>query len=123
MALTTKVKDTSFGVGDTVRVKLTIKEGEKSRIQTFEGMVIGIKGHGAGKSFTVRRIGTAQIGIERIFPVNAPVIDSVEVVREGTKGVKRSKLYYTREKHKREIEQIYSRAAKKTTKKKKESKK
>jgi len=110
MALTTTIKETSFGVGDTVRVHQTIKEGDKQRVQVFEGIVIGIKGHGQGKSFTVRRIGAQKVGIEQIFPVSSPNIEKVEIKREGTKGVAASKLYYIRDKNPKEIEKIYSRA-------------
>ncbi len=113
MALFAKHKDTKFGVGDTVRVLQKIKEGDKERTQAFEGMVIGIKGREENKSFTVRRIGAQQIGVERIFPLEVPTIEKVEVVRKGTKGVRRAKLYYTREKSRRNVEEIYSRTARK----------
>lgn len=119
MALKTKHSDTSFGVGDEVKVYQKIKEGEKERTQVFEGMVMKIRGRGVDKSFTVRRIGTAKIGIERIFPLASPVVEKVEVVRHGTKGVRRSKLYYTRDKSAREIEDIYARAKRRTESKKK----
>jgi len=81
-----------------------IKEGGKSREAIFEGMVIGIKGRNPGKTFMVRRIGEAGIGIERIFPLNLPTIDKVIVVKRGIEGVKRAKLYYTREKAPTEVE-------------------
>ncbi len=116
MALITKHKDTSFGVGDEVKVHLNVKEGDKSRKQVFEGMVIGIKGRDAGKSFTVRRIGAAKVGIEMIVPLNTPSLEKVEVVRSGTEGVQHAKLYYVRNKSKKEIEKIYSRASKKNQK-------
>ena len=123
MAITATYEDMKFGVGDGVRVLQKIKEGKKVRIQAFEGMVISIKGHGEGKSFTVRRIGAAQVGIERIFPLNTPTIESIEVVRKGGSGIRRSKLYYTRDKHKREIENIYARDKRKSvTQKKSKSK-
>lgn len=109
MAIKTKHNEQEFGVGDTVKVWQKIKEGDKTRLQAFEGMVIGIKGRGTGKSFTVRRIGEAKIGIEKIFPLKSPVVDKIEVVRQGVKGVKRAKLYYTRRKAKKEVEEIYSR--------------
>lgn len=109
MSLREKFKDVEFGVGDRVRVVQKIKEGEKSRSQTFEGMVIAIKGHSGSKTFTVRRIGEAQVGIERIFPLDGENIEDIKVVKEGTKGVSRAKLYYTRTKPKREIEKIYTR--------------
>ena len=111
MALKTQIGEITFAVGDTVRVIQKIKEeGDKERLQAFEGMVIGIKGRGREKTFTVRRIGAQRIGIERIFPVSSPSIAAVEVVRTGGEGVRQAKLYFTREKAKREIEQIYSRA-------------
>jgi len=111
MALTAQINESKFGVGDTVRVYQRIVETEgKERTQIFEGIVIGIKGHGKGKSFTVRRIGAQKIGIEQIFPINSPNIQKVEVAREGVRGVSRSKLYFIRDKNPREIEKIYSRA-------------
>jgi len=113
MALKAKHKGTEFGVGDRIKVVSKIKEGEKTRQQAFEGLVIGIKGRGENRSFTVRRIGVQQIGIERIFPLSSPSIEEVEVVKKGLKGVRRAKLYYTREKARKEIEEIYSRATKK----------
>ncbi len=123
MALFVKHKETQFGVGDIIKVFQKIKEGEKFRLQAFEGMVIAIRGHGECKSFTVRRIGTQGIGIERIFPLMTPVIEKIEVVRKGVRGVRRAKLYYTREKSKKEIEKIYTRVhrreqAKKSSKEK-----
>lgn len=118
MALTAKHKDTEFGVGDQVRVVQIIKEGDKTRKHAFEGMVIKIKGREENKSFTVRRIGVAQIGIEKIYPLESPTIEEIEVVRQGTRGVKRAKLYYIRDKPRREIEKIYSRAKKRKERKK-----
>ncbi|MCS7084074.1 MAG: 50S ribosomal protein L19 [Aquificaceae bacterium] len=82
-----------FKVGDTVRVHYRIVEGEKSRIQVFEGIVISIRGSGAGKSFTVRRESYG-VGIERIFPMYSPNVEKVEVVRIGK--VRRAKLYFLR---------------------------
>lgn len=113
MALTGSYKDIKFGVGDKVRVIQKIKEGEKYRNQAFEGMVIGIKGRNSEKTFVVRRIGVQQVGIERIFPLSSPSIERVEVIREGTKGVRHAKLFYTRSESKREVERIYSRAFRK----------
>jgi len=110
MALRIKHKEIDFGVGDRIKVSQKVKEGEKYRLQVFDGMVIAIKGEGENKSFTVRRIGAQQIGIERIYPLISPSIDKIEVVRTGTEGVKRAKLYYIRHKSKREIEKIYSRS-------------
>jgi large subunit ribosomal protein L19 len=105
-----------FGVGDRIRVVQKIKEGEKERSASFDGMVIAIKGRGGNQTFTVRRLGEGKIGIERIFPVDSPTIEKVEVLRTGTPGVKRAKLYYLRRKSSSEIESIFSRA---TLKKKK----
>ena len=111
MAIKAKHKDITFGVGDRVKVTQNIKEGEKVRLQVFDGIVIGIRGEEENKSFTVRRIGVQQIGIERIYPLISPSIEKVEVVRHGTKGIKRAKLYYIRDKSKKEIEKIYSRVS------------
>lgn len=113
MALTATHKDISFSVGDIVKVFQKIKEKDKERLQAFEGIVIGIKGHGETKTFTVRKIGVQQVGIERIYPLAAPVVDHVEVVRQGLEGVHQAKLYYIRNKSAREIEKIYSRTKKK----------
>jgi len=84
-----------FRPGDTVRVHVRLKEGEgdKERIQPFEGVVLGRRGELAGESFTVRRVSFG-IGVERIFPVNSPMISSIEVVRQGR--VRRAKLNYLR---------------------------
>lgn len=110
MALRILIKDTEFGVGDRVRVVQRIKDGDKNREAIFEGMVIAIKGRNPGKTFLVRRIGEAGVGIERIFPVALPSIDKVTVVKRGTEGIKRSKLYYTRTKSPTEIEMIFKRS-------------
>ncbi len=85
----------AFRPGDTVRVHVRLKEaeGEKERIQPFEGVVISRRGRLAGASFTVRRVSFG-IGIERIFPINSPTISSIEVVNQGS--VRRAKLYYLR---------------------------
>ena len=84
----------AFRVGDSVKVHVKVKEGEKDRIQVFQGMVIAMKGGGTGGTFTVRKISDG-IGVERIFPVHSPIISKVEVVRHGR--VRRAKLYYLRE--------------------------
>jgi len=110
MALRITHKEIEFGIGDRVRVSQRIKEGEKFRVAVFEGMVIKIRGVGGRKMFTVRRIGEAAIGIERIFPIDLPTIEKIEVVKKGTMGVNRAKLYYIREKSTKEIDKIYSRA-------------
>lgn len=111
MALKIKIKETEFGVGDRVRVVQRIKDGDKNREAIFEGMVISIKGREPGKTFLVRRVGEAGVGIEKIFPVNLPTIDKITVVKKGTEGVKRSKLYFTRKKAPTEIEMIFKKAA------------
>ena len=117
MAIITTHKEVQFGVGDAVVVHLAIQEGGqsaqagKTRTQVFEGTVISIKGRGRGKSFTVRRIGSAKVGIERIFPLVSNAIGKVVVKRRGREGVRHAKLYYIREKPKKEIEKIYSRAS------------
>lgn len=110
MALRIKHKEIDFGVGDKVKVFQKIKEGEKTRVAFFEGMVLSISGRDERKMFTVRRVGEAGIGIERIFPINLPSIEKIEVIKKGTMGVNRSKLYYIREKSPKEIDKIYSRA-------------
>jgi large subunit ribosomal protein L19 len=111
MALTITFKDTEFGVGDKVRVVQKIKDGDKFREAFFEGMVLKIKGRSPGKTITVRKIGEANIGIERIFPLNLPSIDRIMVVKRGVEGVRRAKLYYTRTKSPTEVEMIYKRTA------------
>lgn len=83
-----------FNVGDTVKVHVQIKEGEKSRIQVFEGTVIAKKHGGISETFTVRRVSHG-CGIERVFPVHSPAVDKVEVIRRGK--VRRAKLYYLRD--------------------------
>ena len=110
MALRIKHKEVEFGIGDRIKVFQRIKEGEKTRVAFFDGMVLAIKGEKSRKMFTVRRVGEAAIGIERIFPLDRPTIDKIEVVKKGTVGVKRAKLYYTRDKSPKEIDKIYWRS-------------
>ncbi|MDE6475536.1 MAG: 50S ribosomal protein L19 [Erysipelotrichaceae bacterium] len=83
----------SFKSGCTVRVHVKIKEGDKSRIQVFEGLVIARQGGGINEMFTVRKISN-QIGVERTFPLHSPIIDKIEVIRHGK--VRRNKLFYLR---------------------------
>lgn len=82
-----------FSPGDTVRVLYRVREGDKERVQAFEGTCITRRGGGVNETFTVRKISSG-VGVERIFPVHAPAIKGVEVVREGR--VRRAKLYYLR---------------------------
>ena len=111
MALKTELKGIKFGIGDTIRVIQRIKEGEKSREAYFEGMVIAIKGRDPGKTFTVRKIAEGNIGVERIFPFGLPSIDRIVLVKEGMRGVRRAKLYFTRKKAPTEVEMIHKKAA------------
>ena len=85
----------SFEIGDTVRVHAKVVEGEKERIQIFEGVVIARKGGRNSETFTVRKVSFG-VGVERIFPVHSPIVSRIEVVRQGK--VRRAKLYYLREK-------------------------
>lgn len=84
-----------IGPGDTVRVSVRIKEGSKERVQSFEGIVLGTRGSGTGKSFTVRRVGAAGIGVERVFPFSSPSLEKIEILRRGK--VRRAKIYYIRD--------------------------
>jgi len=83
-----------FRPGDTVVVNVKVKEGERSRVQAYEGVVISRQGGGLNESFTVRKISYGE-GVERVFPLYGPVIDSIKVVRRGK--VRRAKLYYLRD--------------------------
>ena len=82
-----------FNIGDTVRVDVNIREGERERIQQFEGTVIARKGSGISETFTVRRVSYG-VGVERVFPLHSPTVKAVKVVRHGR--VRRAKLYYLR---------------------------
>ena len=83
----------NFNVGDTVKVHVKVKEGNRERIQIFEGIVLKRQNGGIRETFTVRRI-SYNIGVERTFPVNSPIIDKIEVTRRGK--VRRAKLFYLR---------------------------
>lgn len=83
-----------FGPGDTVRVHVKVVEGSRERIQPFEGVVIRRRGGGINENFTVRRIASHGIGVERTFPLHSPRIDKIDVLRHGR--VRRAKLYYLR---------------------------
>lgn len=95
MALKTSIKSTTVKIGDTIKVKHQFGEGEKLQTQTFQGILIAIKGRGVGKTFCVRKIAVDGIGVERIWPVVCPSILKVEVVKTG--DVRRAKLYYLRD--------------------------
>ncbi len=84
-----------FRAGDTVRVAVRIKEGNKERVQNFEGVCISLRGEGTGRTFTVRKMGANNVGVERIFPLYSESIESIEVVRRGR--VRRAKLFYLRD--------------------------
>ena len=84
-----------FNIGDTVKVALKVKEGNKERIQMFEGNVIAFHNNGVASSFTVRKISSNGIGVEKIFPYYSPIIKDIELIRRGI--VRRAKLYYLRD--------------------------
>ena len=84
-----------FRVGDTIEVAQKVKEGDKERIQLFKGDVIAFHRKGIATTFTVRRIGADKVGVERVFPYFAPVVDNIKVVKRG--DVRRAKLYYVRD--------------------------
>jgi large subunit ribosomal protein L19 len=84
----------AFSAGDTIKVHVKVKEGDKERIQIFQGVVISRKGGGARQMFTVRKV-SGGVGVERMFPLYSPTIDRIEVERHGR--VRRAKLYYLRE--------------------------
>ena len=90
-ALKTNIPE--FSAGDTVRVMVRVREGEKERLQAFEGICIARRGGGISESFTVRKI-SAGVGVERIFPLHSPSISAIDVVRKGR--VRRAKLYFLR---------------------------
>ena len=83
----------AFGPGDTVRVQVRVREGEKERLQAFEGVCIGRRGGGISETFTLRKVSSG-VGVERIFPLHSPSLSGIDVVRRGR--VRRAKLYYLR---------------------------
>lgn len=86
----------AFGPGDTLKVHVNIIEGKNSRVQVFQGYVLGRQGQGVGETFTVRKVSFGT-GVERTFPVHSPIIEKIEVVSKG--DVRRAKLYYMRDRH------------------------
>lgn len=93
-ALEESMEDVKVEPGDSVRVSVKIKESGKERTQAFEGTVISVRGVGDSKTFTVRKIGAGGIGVERIWPLNSPHLQKIEVKKKGK--VRRAKLYYLR---------------------------
>ncbi|HJX77113.1 50S ribosomal protein L19 [Glutamicibacter sp.] len=86
----------AFGAGDTLKVHVNIIEGKNSRVQVFQGYVLGRQGAGIGETFTVRKVSFGA-GVERTFPVHSPIIEKIELVSKG--DVRRAKLYYMRDRH------------------------
>jgi large subunit ribosomal protein L19 len=109
MANRAHMENYNLEVGNLVRVHLKILEGEKERIQIFEGLVIGIKGRGDNKTFTVRKIASGNIGVERIFPLNSPWIQKIETKKEGQ--ARRAKLKYVRKQTIRQVAQVTQNAS------------
>ncbi len=105
MANSFSYSDTVIHSGDLVRVHLKVLEGEKERAQIFEGIIIAIRGRGENRTFTVRKIGSGGIGVERIFPVTSPWISKLEVKKKG--DVHRSKLYYIRDQSSHQVGKIH----------------
>lgn len=89
------IKDVTFSVGDTIRVHQKIQDGDKTRTQIFEGVVIAIQNKESGRSFRVRRVASNSVGVERIFPALTPSIERIEVKQAGV--VRRAKLFYLRD--------------------------
>lgn len=89
-----KTEMPNFEIGDTVRISVNIREGERERIQLFEGTVIARKGSGVSETFTVRRVSYG-VGVERVFPIHSPNVKGIEIIRRGR--VRRAKLYFLRD--------------------------
>ncbi len=89
-----KAEKPSFEIGDTIRIGVKIREGERERIQEFEGTVIAKNGSGVSETFTVRRVSYG-VGVERVFPIHSPNVANVKIIRRGK--VRRAKLYYLRD--------------------------
>ncbi len=94
--ISANIKETSLHIGDMLRVHVQIVEGGKSRVQVFEGILISMRGRAENKTFTVRKVGAAGVGVERTWPMDATNIVKIEV-KKPTSGVRRSKLYYLRD--------------------------
>jgi len=104
MAISATIKETEVHVGDIVAVHVKILEGEKERIQIFEGMVISIRGRGENRSFTVRKVSAGNVAVERVFPFISPWVVRIESKKKG--DVRRAKLYYVRDQSARQVSQI-----------------
>jgi len=107
-------KHTPFRVGDSVKVHTKVKEGDKERVQIFSGVVIARKGRGLNESFTVRRISYGE-GVERLFPINSPRLEKIEVERQGQ--VRRAKLFFLRGRKGKEALFVKERASATTARK------
>ena len=107
MGLFTSHQEVRLGVGDLVRVVQKMTEKGKSRVQNFDGIIIAIKGENKAKSITVRNSGSLGVGFEKVIPLDSPTLAEIKVKKSGTKGVRRSKLYYLRSKSRKDIEKIY----------------
>lgn len=94
--ISTKYQETEIKIGDTIKVKNTVVEGDKTRVQIYEGIIISLRGRGENASMTVRRVGAKGIGVERTWPLNSKSIVGIEVVKHA-KNVRRAKLYYLRD--------------------------
>ena len=106
MAISATIKDISVHVGDIIRVHTKVVEGDKERVQIFEGMLLGLRGRGDNRTFTVRKISSGNIGVERIFPFISPWITKMEVKKKG--AVRRAKINYVRHQSSRQVSQITS---------------
>lgn len=93
--ISAKIGENEIHVGDTVRVHSQVKEGERTRVQIYEGLILRLRGRGENKTMTVRRIGAGGVGVERTWPINAKSLVKVEVRKKAGK-IRRSKLYYLR---------------------------
>lgn len=105
MAISATIKDTPVHVGDIIRVHQRVQEGDKERVQIFEGLLIKIRGRGENRTFTVRKIAAGGIGVERIYPVDSPWITKLEI-KKPHGHVRRAKLYFVRGKSARQVSQI-----------------
>ena len=94
MANSVIVKEQTIKVGDTVKISYKFKEGEKEKLQLFQGMLIAVKGSGESKMFTIRKVTKDKIGVERIFSVTSPYIEKIEVTKSAT--ARRAKIYFVR---------------------------